>query len=141
MWLYYSRFLFWWEEGGGGERTPEPGMLSGLRLRRGQPRISSPPAEADQTASPARAVRFKAVGLGWLGGNWMSRQRCAGRRGGKAEFPCGLMGRGWAEALRCRLGVCRGASLSSGGGPNCGGIFGWVLRDFFSGVWYGWYIL
>ena len=93
-----------------------------------QPRISSPPAEADQTASPARAVRFKAVGLGWLGGSWMSRQRCAGRRGGKAEFPCGLMGRGvgrgaslpagsvsrcfavgWecVEALRCRLGVCR----------------------------------
>ena len=63
-----------------------------------QPRISSPPAEADQTASPARAVRFKAVrfkavGLGWLGGSWMSRQRCAGRRGGKAEFPCGLPGR------------------------------------------------
>ena len=24
-----------WEEGGGGERTPESGMLSGLRLRRG----------------------------------------------------------------------------------------------------------
>ena len=55
-----------------------------------QPRISSPPAEADQTASPARAVRFKAVGLGWLGGSWMSRQRCAGRLGGKAEIPCGL---------------------------------------------------
>ncbi len=93
-----------------------------------QPRISSPPAEADQTASPARAVRFKAVGLGWLSGSWMSRQRCAGRRGGKAEFPCGLMGRGvgrgaslsagsvsrhfavgWecVEVLRCRLGVCR----------------------------------
>ena len=111
VWLYYSRFLFWWEEGGGGERTPEPGMLSGLRLRRGLasrlPGICSPPAAADQTASPARAVRFKAVGLGWLGGSWMSRQRCAGRRGGKAEFPCGLMGRGWAEALRCRLGVCR----------------------------------
>ena len=65
-----------------------------------QPRISSPPAEADQTASPARAVRFKAVGLGWLGGSWMSRQRCAGQRGGKAE----LMGR-W---------VGRGASLSAG---------------------------
>ena len=47
------------------------------------------------------------VGLGceveWFPGGWMSRQRCAGRRGGKAEFPCGLMGRGWAEALRCRL--------------------------------------
>ena len=96
-----------------------------------QPRISSPPAETGQTASPARAVRFKAVGLGWLGGSWMSRQRCAGRRGGKAEFPCGLMGRGWAEALRCRLGVCRGASLSTGSVSNCGGIFGWVLRVFF----------
>ena len=72
-----------------------------------QPRISSPPAEADQAASPARAVRFRAVGLGWLGGSWMSRQRCAGRRRGKAEFLCGLMGRGWAEALCCRLGVCR----------------------------------
>ena len=82
----------------------------------------------------------------------MSRQRCAGRRGGKAEFPCGLMGRGvgrgaslsagsvsrrfvvgWecVEVLRCRLGVCRGASLSAGSVSNCGGIFGWVLRDFF----------
>ena len=50
----------------------------------------------------------------WFPGSWMSRQRCAGRRGGKAEFPWGLMGRGWAEALRCRLGVCRGASLSAG---------------------------
>ena len=77
----------------------------------------------------------------WFPGSWMSRQRCAGRRGGKAEFPCGLMGRGWAEVLRCRLGVCRGASLSAGSVSNCGGIFGWVLRDFFSGVWYGWYIL
>ena len=47
----------------------------------------------------------------------MSRQRCAGRRGGKAEFPCGLtvgdeprrFAVGWecVEALRCRLGVCR----------------------------------
>lgn len=66
--------------------------------------------------------------MGWYDGSWMSRQRCAGRRGGKAEFPCGLMGRGvgrgaslsagsvsrcfavgWecVEALRCRLGVCR----------------------------------
>ena len=36
------------------------------------------------------------VGLGceveWFPGGWMSRQRCAGRRGGKAEFPCGLRG-------------------------------------------------
>ena len=69
MWLYYSRFLFWWEEGGGGERTPEPGMLSGLRLRRGPAKNQLPPAEADQAASPARAVRFRAVGLGWLLGS------------------------------------------------------------------------
>ena len=26
----------------------------------------------------------------WFLGSWMSRQRCAGRRGGKAEFVCGL---------------------------------------------------
>ena len=28
----------------------------------------------------------------WFPGSWMSRQRCVGRRGGKAEFPCGLRG-------------------------------------------------
>ena len=43
------------------------------------------------------------VGLGceveWFPGGWMSRQRCAGRLGGKAEFPCGLMG----VSNRCRL--------------------------------------
>ena len=47
------------------------------------------------------------VGLGceveWFPGGWMSRQRFAGRLGGKAEFPCGLTGGGGAEALRCRL--------------------------------------
>ena len=106
-WLYYSRFFFAWEEGGGGERTPEP-------------RISSPPAEAEPDSIPgsgcevqggrarvaARELDLKCE-VEWVHGSWMSRQRCAGRRGGKAEFPCGLMGRGWAEALRCRLGVCR----------------------------------
>lgn len=38
------------------------------------------------------------VGLGceveWFPGGWMSRQRFAGRLGGKAEFPCGLTGGG-----------------------------------------------
>ena len=43
-----------------------------------QPRISSPPAEADQTASPARAVRFSAVGLGWLGGRFVWSGRLSG---------------------------------------------------------------
>ena len=40
----------------------------------------------------------------WGPGDWMSRQRCAGRLGGKAEFVWGLTGGGWAEALCCRLG-------------------------------------
>ena len=119
-----------------------------------QPRISSPPAEAEPDSIPgsgcevqggrarvaAREFDLKCE-VEWGHGSWMSRQCCAGRRGGKAEFPCGLMGRGGAEALRCRLGVCRGVSLSAGSVSNCGGIFGWVLRDFFFGVWYGWYIL
>ena len=47
------------------------------------------------------------VGLGceveWFPGGWMSRQRFAGRLGGKAEFPCGLTGGGGG----------RGASLSA----------------------------
>ena len=154
MWLYYSRFLFWWEEGVGIERTPEPGILPGLRLRRGpaknqllscRGRPGSIPGSGCEVQDGRVRVAAREFDLKceveWVHGSWMSRQRCAGRRGGKAEFPCGLMGRGWAEALRCRLGVCRGVSLSAGSVSNCGGIFGWVLCDFFSGAWYGWYIL
>ena len=48
----------------------------------------------------------------------MSRQRCAGRLGGKAEFVWGLTGGGWAEALCCRLGG------SGSFGAGVGGI-GW----------------
>ena len=54
----------------------------------------------------------------WVPGDWMSRQRCAGRLGGKAEFVCGLTGGGWAEALCCRLGG------SGSFGAGVGGI-GW----------------
>ena len=82
-----------------------------------QPRISSPPAEAEPDSIPgsgcevqggrarvaAREFDLKCE-VEWVHGSWMSRQRCAGRRGGKAEFPCGLMGRGWAEELCCRPG-------------------------------------
>ena len=102
------------------ERTPEPGILPGLRLSRG-------PAKNQLLSCRGRPGRIPGSGCEvqdgrvrvaarefdlkceaeWVHGNWMSRQRCAGRRGGKAEFLCGLMGRGWAEALRCRLGVCR----------------------------------
>ena len=32
-------------------------------------------------------------GIEWFDGDWMGRQRCAGRLGGKAEFPCGLTGK------------------------------------------------
>ena len=136
------------------ERTPEPGILPGLRLRRGpaknqllscRGRPGSIPGSGCEVQDGRVRVAAREFDLKceaeWVHGNWMSRQRCAGRRGGKAEFLCGLMGRGWAEALRCRLGVCRGASLSAGSVSNCGGIFGWVLCDFFSGAWYGWYIL
>ena len=59
-----------------------------------QPRISSPPAEADQTASPARAVRFSAVGLGWLGGRFVWSGRLSG-------FPVG----DGASALRWMTGA------------------------------------
>ena len=120
MWLYYSRFLFWWEEGVGIERTPEPGMLPGLRLRRGPAKNQLPscrgrPGSITGSGCEVQGGRVRVAArefdlkceAEWVHGNWMSRQRCAGRRGGKAEFLCGLMGRGWAEALRCRLGVCR----------------------------------
>ena len=120
MWLYYSRFLFWWEEGVGIERTPEPGILPGLRLRRGpaknqllscRGRPGSIPGSGCEVQDGRVRVAAREFDLKceveWVHGNWMSRQRCAGRRGGKAEFLCGLMGRGWSEALRCRLGVCR----------------------------------
>ena len=120
MWLYYSRFLFWWEEGVGIERTPEPGMLPGRRLRRGLAKnhrfaCRGRPGSIPGSGCEVQGGRVRVAGrefdlkceAEWVHGNWMSRQRCAGRRGGKAEFLCGLMGRGWAEALRCRLGVCR----------------------------------
>ena len=42
----------------------------------------------------------------WIPGNWMSHQRCAGWRGGKAEFPCGMTGGGpsalrWTASIAC----------------------------------------
>ena len=49
--------------------------------------------------------------------------------------------KGWVSLWFDGKWVGRGASLSAGSVSNCGGIFGWVLRVFFSGVWYGWYIL
>ena len=68
-----------------------------------RPSTSSPPAEAEPDSIPgsgcevqggrarvaAREFDLK-CGIEWVHGSWMSRQRCAGRRGGKAEFPCGL---------------------------------------------------
>ena len=54
----------------------------------------------------------------------MSRQRCAGRLGEKAEFPC---------VFFC---VCGGGRMS-----DYGIIFGIVLDDFQGAAWYGYYIL
>ena len=95
-------------------------MLPGLRLRRGpaknqllsgRGRPGSLPGSGCEVQDGRVRVAAREFDLKceveWVHGNWMSRQRCAGRRGGKAEFLCGLMGRGWAEALCCRLGVCR----------------------------------
>ena len=92
------------------ERTPEPWMLPGLRLRRGPAKNQLPSCRGRPGSIPgsgcevqggrvrvaAREFDLKCEAE-WVHGNWMSRQRCAGRRGGKAEFLCGLMGRGWAE--------------------------------------------
>ena len=43
---------------------------------------------------------FRAVVCGGLLGSWMSRQRCAGRLVGEAEFACGLTGGVW-DRCRC----------------------------------------
>ena len=51
-----------------------------------------PSCRVSQNRCTLHGWLFRAGGIGWLLGSWMSRQRCAGRRGGKAEFPCGLMG-------------------------------------------------
>ena len=92
------------------ERTPEPGMLPGLRLRRGPAKNQLPscrgrPGSIPGSGCEVRGGRVRVAAqefdlkceAEWVHGNWMSRQRCAGRRGGKAEFLCGLMGRGWAR--------------------------------------------
>ena len=49
-----------------------------------------PSCRVSQNRCTLHGWLFRAGGIGWLLGSWMSRQRCAGRRGGKAEFPCGL---------------------------------------------------
>ena len=64
---------------------------------------------------------FRLGDLGWLLGSWMSRQRCAGRLGEKAEFPC--------------------VFLVGGRMSDYGIIFGIVLDDFQGDAWYGYYIL
>ena len=87
------------------ERTPEPGILPGLRLRRGpaknqllscRGRPGSIPGSGCEVQDGRVRVAAREFDLKceveWVHGNWMSRQRCAGRRGGKAEFPCGLRG-------------------------------------------------
>ena len=51
----------------------------------------------------------------------MSRQRCAGRLGEKAEFPC--------------------VFFVGGRMSDYGIIFGIVLDDFQGDAWYGYYIL
>ncbi len=92
---------------------PAPGLRRGLTSK--PLKISTPPAEPSPEHTPCQLVfqdgeyeaAAREVGLGceveWGLGGWMSRQRFAGRLGGKAEFPCGLTGGGGG----------RGASLSA----------------------------
>ena len=65
-----------------------------------RPRISSPPAEADQTASLARAVRFRAVGLGWLGGRFVWSGRLSGFPVGDGASAMAEFVFGWGGRLR-----------------------------------------
>ena len=44
----------------------------------------------------------------WFPGSWMSRQRCAGRLVGEAEFACGLTGDVWD---RCRCAGRQGGKV------------------------------
>lgn len=57
----------------------------------------------------------------WFLGSWMSRQRCVGRLGEKAEFPY--------------------VFFVGGRMSDYGIIFGIVLDDFQGDAWYGYYIL
>ena len=47
-----------------------------------------PSCRVSQNRCTLHGWLFRAGGIGWLLGSWMSRQRCAGRLGEKAEFPC-----------------------------------------------------
>ena len=86
-------------------------------------------------------MRFRAVGLGWLGGRFVWSGRLSGvpvgdgasalrwMPGRKAEFPCGLT-EGVAEALCCRPGSVEVLCCRPGGVEvlccwfECVGIFG-----------------
>ena len=93
------------------EGTPGKGMLAGLRLRRGLAKnqlfsCRGRPGSIPGSGCEVQGGRVRVAGrefdlkceAEWVHGNWMSRQRCAGRLGGKAEFPCGLT-KGVASAL------------------------------------------
>lgn len=76
------------------ERTPEPGILPGLQLRRGpaknqllscRGRPGSIPGSGCEVQDGRVRVAAREFDLKceveWVHGNWMSRQRCAGRLG------------------------------------------------------------
>ena len=66
-----------------------------------QPRISSPPAESGDRQHTPHELAFQGGSVcGGLLGSWMSRQRCAGRLVGEAEFACGLTVGVWGRR-RC----------------------------------------
>ena len=75
-----------------------PGLRRGLASR--PPGISSPPAESVDRQHTSHGLAFQGGRVGWLLGSWMSRQRCAGRLGGKAGFVCmDILGASYSEVF------------------------------------------
>ena len=64
--------------------------------------LGSPPAESVDRQHTPHGLAFQggSVCVGGLLGSWMSRQRCAGRLVGEAEFACGLTVGVWGRR-RC----------------------------------------
>ena len=96
--------LFLWE---GGEREKyareacaacRRGFVGGwlLGCRESAPLMQSPSTGSTRLTG----WLFRAVVCGGLLGSWMSRQRCAGRLVGEAEFACGLTVGVW-DRCRC----------------------------------------
>ena len=76
-----------------------------------------PSCRVSQNRCTLHGWLFRAGGIGWLLGSWMSRQRCAGRLVGEAEFACGLTVGVWG---RCRCAGRQGGKAEFACGLTVG---------------------